>query len=304
MHLSGLYGDQYLYRNTINMERYRFGKGEYKYFNYPLPLTIQSLRELLYSPLSRLANEWMDKLGLDINFPERHEELVMQCREKHQTRPTPLILKYEAGGFNTLHQDLYGEVYFPFQVVFVLSQEGRDHNGGEFVLTEQVPRAQSRAEVIHLNQGDALIFTTNFRPLKGSRGYYRAKMKHGISEVTKGIRYSLGIIFHDAAWSGMKNYQRLSWGVWSEETKSNGADIFLRESTEIWIVHRVNGWKERTGYFLKAKKKLCLPVFALADIACATVTASGRNKKLRLQVRSYALWVGVWEWVRRKSNGR
>jgi hypothetical protein len=199
LHLSGMYGDQYLYRNTITMERYRFGKGEYKYFNYPLPLTIQSLRELLYSPLSRLANEWMDKLGLNINFPDRHEELVMQCREKHQTRPTPLILKYEVGGFNTLHQDLYGEVYFPFQVVFVLSQEGRDHNGGEFVLTEQVPRAQSKAAVIHLNQGDALIFTTNFRPLKGSRGYYRAKMKHGISEVTKGIRYSLGIIFHDAA---------------------------------------------------------------------------------------------------------
>ena len=198
-HLSGLYNDHYIYRNTINMQRYRFGKGEYKYFNYPLPPTVQSLREILYSPLRVLANEWMDKLGLNTKFPTYHHELVKYCNENGQTRPTPLILRYEAGGYNTLHQDLYGDVYFPFQVVFVLSQEGKDHSGGEFVLTEQTPRAQSKAEVVHPNQGDALIFTTNFRPVRGSRGYYKAKMKHGISEVTGGVRYSLGIIFHDAA---------------------------------------------------------------------------------------------------------
>ncbi len=198
-HLSGLYNDQHIYRNTINMQRYRFGKGEYKYFNYPLPPTVQSLREILYSPLRVLANEWMDKLGLTTKFPPNHHELVKHCNEHGQTRPTPLILRYEAGGYNTLHQDLYGDVYFPFQVVFVLSQEGKDHSGGEFVLTEQTPRAQSKAEVVHPNQGDALIFTTNFRPVRSSKGYYKARMKHGISEVTGGVRYSLGIIFHDAA---------------------------------------------------------------------------------------------------------
>lgn len=198
-HLSGLYDDNYLYRTTINMQRYRFGKGEYKYFNYPLPPTIQSLREILYSPLASLANEWMHKLGTKITFPSQHQELVEQCRTKDQRRPTPLMLRYEPGGFNTLHQDLYGEIYFPFQVVFVLTQPGKDHEGGEFVLTEQIPRAQSKAEVLQPNQGDALIFTTNFRPIKGSKGYYRAKMKHGVSEIKSGVRYSLGIIFHDAA---------------------------------------------------------------------------------------------------------
>lgn len=197
-HLSGLYGDHELYRSTINMQRYRFGKGEYRYFNYPLPPTIQTLREMLYTPLSKLANEWMKKLGTETIFPSHHEGLLDQCRNSDQKRPTPLLLRYEAGGFNTLHQDLYGDIYFPFQVVFVLSQSGKDHEGGEFVLTEQVPRAQSKAEVLQPNQGDALIFTTNFRPVKGSRGYYRAKMKHGVSEVKAGIRYSLGVIFHDA----------------------------------------------------------------------------------------------------------
>lgn len=198
-HLSGMYEDDYLYRSTINMQRYRFGKGEYKYFSYPLPPAIQVLREILYSPLSLLANEWMSKLGMEIKYPSSHNDLVQWCNSHNQRRPTPLILRYEPGGYNTLHQDLYGDVYFPFQVVFVLTQEGTDHNGGEFVLTEQTPRAQSKAEVIHPKQGDALIFTTNFRPVSGSRGYYRAKMKHGVAEVTGGIRYSLGIIFHEAA---------------------------------------------------------------------------------------------------------
>lgn len=198
-HLSGLYGDHYLYRNVINMQRYRFGCGEYKYFNYPLPPAIQALRELLYTPLAGLANEWMRKLRTGIEFPSNHQDLLDLCKEKAQDRPTPLILRYESGGYNTLHQDLYGEIYFPFQTVLVLSQAGRDHEGGEFVLTEQVPRAQSKVQVLQPNQGDAVIFTTNFRPVQGANGYYKAKMKHGVSEIKNGIRYSLGIIFHDAA---------------------------------------------------------------------------------------------------------
>ena len=202
VNLSDLYDDSLLYRNTIDMERYRFGKGEYKYFSYPLPEIIQLLREYFYPPLSKIANEWMQKLDIKLSFPTHHQELLKQCSDKVQHRPTPLILRYEAGGFNTLHQDLYGEIYFPFQIVFVLSQPGIDHDGGEFVLTEQTPRAQSKVEVVHLNQGDAVIFTTNFRPVHGSRGYYRAKMKHGVSEVKRGVRYSLGIIFHDAASEG------------------------------------------------------------------------------------------------------
>ena len=198
-HLSGLYSDDYLYRNIVNMRRYRFGLGEYKYFNYPLPPAIQMLREILYAPLATIANEWMRKLDLKTQFPAKHQDFIVECQARSQTRPTPLMLRYEPGGFNTLHQDMYGEIYFPFQVVFVLTQAGRDHSGGEFVLTEQVPRAQSRVEVLQPNQGDAVIFTTNFRPVQGTKGYYKAKMKHGVSEIKMGIRYSLGIIFHDAA---------------------------------------------------------------------------------------------------------
>jgi uncharacterized protein len=197
--LSGIYSAPNLYRNVINMQRYRFGKGEYKYFNYPLPALLQSMREELYQPLSAIANEWMQKLSLNTVFPEKHHQLIAVCNAHHQSRPTPLILHYEAGGYNTLHQDLYGEVYFPFQIVFALSQHGRDFEGGEFVLTEQIPRAQSKAEVLTPNQGDAVVFTTNFRPVKGTKGYYRANMKHGISEVKSGVRYALGIIFHDAS---------------------------------------------------------------------------------------------------------
>ena len=196
--LSALYEDQRLFRNIINMRRYRFGEGEYKYFNYPLPQMIGSLRQKLYTPLAEIANDWMRKLEIKIEYPSSHIDLIEHCRQKNQYRPTPLLLRYESGGFNTLHQDLYGEVYFPFQAVFVLTQEEKDHEGGEFVLTEQVPRAQSKAQVIRPRQGDAVIFTTNFRPVQGTRGYYRATMKHGISEVKKGVRYSLGIIFHDA----------------------------------------------------------------------------------------------------------
>jgi uncharacterized protein len=186
------------YRSVINMERYRFGKGEYKYFSYPLPEIITSIREKFYPPLSHIANEWMQKLSIAETFPATHKEMIRNCHAHQQIRPTPLILCYDAGGYNTLHQDLYGAIYFPFQVVFVLTQEGKDHEGGEFILTQQIPRAQSKAEVIPLNQGDALIFTTNFRPVQGTRGYYRATMKHGISKVRSGTRYALGIIFHDA----------------------------------------------------------------------------------------------------------
>ncbi len=196
--LMKLYSNQELFRSVINMQQYRFGKGEYKYFNYPLPAIIQQLREGFYKPLSKIANEWMHQLSIDKKFPTTHQELIAQCHEHQQPRPTPLILRYEVAGFNTLHQDLYGEIYFPFQIVFVLTQHGLDHDGGELVLTEQVPRAQSKAEVVIPNQGDAVIFTTNFRPAKGTKGYYRANMKHGISEVKSGVRYAMGIIFHDA----------------------------------------------------------------------------------------------------------
>lgn len=197
-HLRGFYDDDMLFRNVVAMERYRFGKGEYKYFNYPLPPSIQVLRESIYKPLSKLANEWMQKLGMATRYPEDHNQLLEWCRTKNQHRPTPLILRYQPGGYNTLHQDLYGAIYFPFQVLFVLTQPGIEHEGGDFVLTEQIPRAQSKAEVIRPNQGDAVIFTTNFRPIGGKHGFYKARVKHGVSEVTRGNRFALGIIFHDA----------------------------------------------------------------------------------------------------------
>jgi hypothetical protein len=196
--LQGLYGEGALFRSIINMQRYRFGKGEYKYFAYPLPGLLQELRSKYYTLLAPVANAWMQALNIETVYPEQHEAFLKQCHDHKQLRPTPLVLRYEAGGYNTLHQDLYGQVYFPFQMVLALSQPGRDYEGGEFVMTEQVPRAQSKAQVIPLNQGDALIFTTNFRPVQGARGYYRAAMKHGVSEVRSGVRYALGIIFHDA----------------------------------------------------------------------------------------------------------
>jgi uncharacterized protein len=193
--LQVLYNESTLYRSVISMERYRFGKGEYKYFNYPLPGLLDQLRKHFYQRLYPIANDWMQKLGIDTRFPSSHEEFIVECHNANQLRPTPLILRYEAGGFNTLHQDLYGDVYFPFQVVFVLTDQ---HEGGELVFVEQLPRAQAKAEVLKPSQGDAIVFTTNFRPVRGSRGYYRAKMKHGVSEVKSGVRMALGMIFHDA----------------------------------------------------------------------------------------------------------
>lgn len=191
------YNNDPLYRTTIDMKRYRFGEGQYKYFSYPLPPLIQKLRTEFYRPLAALANEWNEKLSIGLKYPGSHDEFIGLCHKHNQSRPTPLILRYEAGGHNTLHQDLYGDIYFPFQVVFLLTQPGKDHEGGEFVLTEQVPRAQSIARVVNSNKGDAVIFTTSFRPVNGTRGYYRAKVKHGVSMVLSGRRYAMGVIFHD-----------------------------------------------------------------------------------------------------------
>lgn len=192
------YSNSDLYRKTVVMERYRFGLGEYKYFNYPLPDLIQSIRSSIYPKLAPIANSWMKALNINTHFPQTHEELLKQCHENNQLKATVLILKYGEGGFNTLHQDLYGDVYFPIQIVLFLNEPDKDFKGGEFVLTQQTPRAQSKAIVLKPKKGDILAFTTNFRPVKGTKGYYRVNMKHGVSEVHSGERYTLGIIFHDA----------------------------------------------------------------------------------------------------------
>ncbi|GAA4439571.1 2OG-Fe(II) oxygenase [Ravibacter arvi] len=186
------------YRKTIDMERYRFGSGEYKYFRYPLPQLISDLREQLYPRIVPVANLWMQELGIDTEFPATHTEMKALCAAHGQEKPTVLILKYGAGGYNTLHQDLYGDVYFPIQMVFMLDQADEDYTGGEFVITEQIPHAQSKANVLKPDRGDLVIFTTNFRPVKGTRGYYRVVMKHGVATVHSGGRHTLGIIFHDA----------------------------------------------------------------------------------------------------------
>jgi len=193
------YDQTNLYRKTINMEHYRFGQGEYKYFNYPLPLIIEEIRNHVYPHLAPVANNWMRVLNINKQFPEIHKELLDECHAHQQTRPTPLILRYDKGGYNTLHQDLYGDIYFPMQLVLFLDEPGKDYDGGEFVLIEQRPRAQSKAIVLKPGKGSILIFTTNFRPVKGAKGYYRVNMKHGVSEVTSGRRHTLGIIFHDAS---------------------------------------------------------------------------------------------------------
>lgn len=196
--LTGDYDQPKLYRKKIIMERYRFGSGEYKYFNYPLPTLIQTIRENLYPHLAPIANGWMKMLNIEKQFPNTFEELQTLCRANNQTKPTVLILKYGKGGHNTLHQDLYGEIFFPMQVVIFLNEPDKDYTGGEFVLTQQMPRAQSKAIVLKPRKGDMLIFTTNFRPVKGNKRYYRVNMKHGVSELHEGERHTLGIIFHDA----------------------------------------------------------------------------------------------------------
>jgi len=196
--LKGEYNNPDLYRKTVVMERYRFGLGEYKYFNYPLPQLIENIREHVYAKLAPIANAWFKVLNIDQTFPATHFELLKQCRENNQLKATVLILKYGKGGFNTLHQDIYGDVYFPLQTVLFLDEPDEDFTGGEFVLVQQTPRAQSQAIVLKPKKGDMLVLTTNFRPVKGSKGYYRVNMKHGVSEINSGERHTLGIIFHDA----------------------------------------------------------------------------------------------------------
>jgi Uncharacterized protein conserved in bacteria len=196
--LKSSYNDSTVYRKTVIMERHRFGLGEYKYFNYPLPKLVQTIRTTMYEKLAPIANIWFKVLNIKTQFPLEHEKLLEQCHQNGQKKATVLILKYGKGGFNTLHQDLYGAIYFPLQIVFMLDEPNKDFTGGELVLTQQIPRAQSKAIVLNPKKGDVLIFTTNFKPEKGSKGYYRVNMKHGVSEVKTGERHTLGIIFHDA----------------------------------------------------------------------------------------------------------
>jgi uncharacterized protein len=187
------------FRSTIDMARHRFGDGRYRYFDHPLPELIGALRGAFYPHLAAAANRWSEWLRGDTpTFPSEHEELLARCREAGQTRPTPLILRYGAGDWNALHQDLYGDVFFPFQVLTVLSERGRDYEGGEFVLLEQRPRAQSRAHVLTPPAGAFVIFPTRERPARGRNGHYRVGMRHGVSTITSGTRTALGVIFHDA----------------------------------------------------------------------------------------------------------
>jgi hypothetical protein len=197
--LTGLYADEKRFRSHIVMERFRFGVGDYRYFEHPLPEVVSQLRTCAYPYLAKIANGWAEALGESTPpYPLEHAAFLRICHAAGQKRPTPLMLHYEAGGYNCLHQDLYGEVSFPMQMVFLLGQAGRDWEGGDFILVEQQPRAQSRAEVVRAEQGEAIIFTTRYRPVKGTRGYYRVNLKHGVSRVRRGTRYTLGIIFHDA----------------------------------------------------------------------------------------------------------
>ena len=186
------------FRSHIQMERFRFGAGDYHYFASPLPPLVRELREHAYRHLAPIANRWYEALGLEERFPPELDPFLTRCHRAGQKKPTPLLLHYEAGGYNCLHQDLYGELAFPFQMVCFLSEPGRDYTGGEFLLLEQRPRAQSIGRAIVGRQGEILIFTTRYKPVEGARGYYRAAMKHGVSPLISGTRYTLGIIFHDA----------------------------------------------------------------------------------------------------------
>ena len=193
------YAQDALFRSRVVMERHGFGRGEYRYFAYPLPPGLAALRAALYPPLARIANRWQAALGLEERYPAEHTDYLARCHAAGQTRPTPLLLQYSAGDYNFLHQDLYGEHVFPLQVAVLLSRPWDDFSGGEFVLTEQRPRMQSRAEVVPLFQGDAVVFPVHTRPVNGTRGIYRVNMRHGVSRVRSGHRHTLGIIFHDAA---------------------------------------------------------------------------------------------------------
>jgi hypothetical protein len=186
------------FRSRVVMARHGFGRGEYKYFAYPLPDTVAALRAALYPPLAAIANRWNAAMGIAVRYPEAPEAFLRRCHDAGQTRPTPLLLRYGAGDYNCLHQDIYGEHVFPLQVAFLLSRPGDDFEGGEFVLTEQRPRMQSRAEVVPLAQGQGVIFPVHHRPVQGTRGVYRVNMRHGVSRLRNGTRHTLGIIFHDA----------------------------------------------------------------------------------------------------------
>jgi hypothetical protein len=196
--LASLYPLDALFRNTVVMARHGFGRGEYRYFAYPLPEPIGALRKTFYRRLAPIANYWNEVMGMPERFPAQHADFVARCHAAGQLRPTPLLLKYSAGDYNCLHQDLYGEQVFPLQVVLMLSRPGRDFEGGEFVLTEQRPRMQSRAMVLALRQGDAAVVAVRHRPVQGTRGVYRVNLRHGVSQVRSGQRYTAGIIFHDA----------------------------------------------------------------------------------------------------------
>jgi hypothetical protein len=197
--LTALYHDASRFRSHVIMERYRFGLGDYKYFAHPLPELVADLRGSAYPHLSEIANRWAEIFGESVPpYPREHAAFLKICHKAGQTRPTPLMLHYEAGGYNCLHQDLYGDASFPLQMVFLLGQQGHDWEGGEFILVEQQPRAQSKPQVVLADCGQAIIFTTRYRPVKGSRGYYRVNLRHGVSRVHRGSRYTLGVIFHDA----------------------------------------------------------------------------------------------------------
>ncbi|MBA1381070.1 2OG-Fe(II) oxygenase [Pseudomonas brassicacearum] len=196
--LSSLYADPGLFRSRVIMARHGFGRGEYQYFAYPLPEVIQQLRQSLYPKLAPLANRWNECMGLDARYPDKHADFIQRCHAAGQQRPTPLLLQYGPQDYNCLHQDLYGEHVFPLQVAILLSEPGENFIGGEFVLTEQRPRMQSRPQVIDLKQGDAVVFAVHQRPVKGVRGYFRVNLRHGVSRVHSGRRHTLGIIFHDA----------------------------------------------------------------------------------------------------------
>ena len=197
--VAALYAEEEGFRSRVHMARHGFGRGEYRYFAYPLPPLVADLRGGLYPYLAPIANRWHERMGMAVRFPAGHAEFLARCHKAGQRRPTPLLLQYGAGDYNCLHQDLYGEHVFPLQVAVLLSAPGEDFSGGEFVLTEQRPRMQSRAAVVPLAKGDAVVFAVNVRPVKGARGDYRVAMRHGVSEIRSGRRHTLGVIFHDAA---------------------------------------------------------------------------------------------------------
>jgi hypothetical protein len=197
--LAGCYEEEVPFRSRIVMARHGFGRGEYKYFAYPLPEIVAALRTALYPSLAEIANRWNDAMGIDVRFPAEHAAYLQRCHKAGQQRPTPLLLQYGEGDYNCLHQDIYGANVFPLQVAFLLSRPGADFAGGEFVLTEQRPRMQSRAEVVPLRQGEGVVFPVHHRPVRGTRGIYRVNMRHGVSRLRSGRRHTLGVIFHDAA---------------------------------------------------------------------------------------------------------